>query len=269
MPYRICKGDAVEKEIRRVFREQLERARKELAVWEADPGEAAHQIRKRGKKLRAVLYLLRDTDREAVDAIEDRLKAMADRLEPFRTADVLSGVTGELAVPEEAVDEIRKRPEPEEAFPEGPVAADLVAAERAFDDFWVPDGLRASLKRRFRKTWQRARREWKRAGESPTGEQLHEWRKKTKRLWYLTRLGQGRGDPKLRKLRARTKEIGSILGDHHDLTDLREALQSSSGEISEETARRIRRRQDELADAAFSVGRKAHRKKTKGWLPRW
>jgi len=58
MPYRFKRGQSIDTEVRRIVREQIDRAVGEIDDGDLDRHETVHQVSKRCKKVRAVLRVV-------------------------------------------------------------------------------------------------------------------------------------------------------------------------------------------------------------------
>ena len=128
----------------------------------------------------------------------------------------------------------------------------------------IADGLRRGYRRgrnRFADTRQHA-----------SAENVHEWRKRVKDLWYHLRLVRDANSTKLGKAADRAHELSDLLGDHHDLTVLREDAMGRAGlldgEVLIELARLVERRQEELVEVATPLAGKLYAEKPKELVAR-
>lgn len=241
MAYGIEHGERLDDAVRRVAREQLEGALRELDAASERADASIHGVRKRMKKLRALARLIRPALGDATfqkenacyrDAAAELAGARAaaamlgsfdalvrfgaGRFAPGTFADVrrlLSASHGEEV--ESAVDSGRQA-----------VAAQLRAALARVDD-WSLSGkgwpvIRAGLM----DTYGRARKSFRAARREPSAEHLHEWRKWTKYHFHHLQLLEPTWPAVLGAQRAALKELSELLGDEHDLSDLRAALLS-------------------------------------------
>jgi CHAD domain-containing protein len=249
MPFRMLEGESVPDGIRRVAREQVEAAIEEISNRSLPEPEKIHQIRKRCKKLRAVLRLVRPGLGEFYASENAFFRDAAQLLSPLRdTQSVLDAYDGLL---ERFRGEVTRRDL-------APIRRHLVQRKRRrasevtdlderlervrglFEDArerigaWPIDATGADAWREgFEQTYRQARRGMARAYDSPTVENFHEWRKGVKYHWYHSRL--------LRPLwggavgaRARVADdLGEMLGDHHDLAVLRATLLDEAHEMGD------------------------------------
>jgi len=241
----------------------------------AETGEAVHGARKDMKKLRTVLRLLRaelgpKRYRRADARIRDAGRALAagrDSEVKLVTLDSLAA-DGD-ALPAEAVDAWRKILERDRA-----AAADAPSEARAIGeaislleagleelngwelegDRWKPVG--AGLRR----THRRGRRAMEAARRDRGEADFHEWRKRTKDLWYELRLLAPAWPGPLGAAAEEAHALSEQLGDHHDLAVLREDLRERNLGEAETAALEaaISRRQEELAAAALPLGRRLY-----------
>ena len=70
------------------------------------------------------------------------------------------------------------------------------------------------------RTYRRGRRDLARRGKDPTAENLHEWRKRVKDLWYHCAILERSWKPVMSALADEAHELSDRLGDDHDLAVL-------------------------------------------------
>jgi hypothetical protein len=108
----------------------------------------------------------------------------------------------------------------------------------------------------------RGRRAHRRARGQPTVENLHEWRKRVKELWYAYSLLGESWPPVLDVLADETHALSDRLGDDHDLAVLADW---AAEPLLEEP---IRRRRAELQEAAFAHGARLYADPRKAFVRR-
>jgi CHAD domain-containing protein len=128
------------------------------------------------------------------------------------------------------------------------------------DDSWqlVETGLLSS--------YRRGRRAMKSVCVEPTGENVHEWRKRAKDLWYQLRILRDAWRPVLAGTADQAHQLAELLGEHHDLAVLAEDL--SGRELAgdrEAVTDAIERRQEELIEEAVDVGTRLFAEKPKAF----
>jgi len=213
--YRIERGEALWDGIRRVGSEEIAFAQADLETTDVDA--AVHSIRKRLKRLRALLRLadddrhdraLRDAGRMLAHARDRRVAAdTARRLAEGddgavkRVAEVLAQrASGGPPLARAALDGL--------ALPLRALQADLAA----LDGHGAGDEI---VRRAVRRTWADGRKRFALAYTWPTADHLHEWRKRVKHLWYqatlLTDVAPGAAP-----LEGDLDLLGDTLGIDHD-----------------------------------------------------
>jgi hypothetical protein len=179
-----------------------------------------HEIRKRLKELRAITDLLRSRlphhGREDRIAFRNAARRLAGARDAAAALEAFDGLgTNEFAEIREVLSCRNAHSVDAEA-----IAAVLVAARRRVAA-WPVDGMHDDdVFSAFRRSYRRARNAMAAATEAETPELFHEWRKRTKALWYEARLLSDDSANGLHKLSA-------VLGDHHDLAILDHLLRAS------------------------------------------
>lgn len=273
MSYRFLKNEPVPLAVRRILLEELDAARVELVLAAAD-AEALHEVRKRIKRLRALMRLGRD-------GLEDVLpegivlRDIGRMLAAHREADALVEIlrheaatagSADLRVLEETVrlHQAARAPLPERQ-------ADVVRARRLIGGVRrriaaaeISGFGRKECLRRLRRAYRHARDQWWVTVSVPSDEHVHEWRKRTKILLNQLRLIRpwaGRGLP-----RARTclTEIDSRLGQARDFAHLAGMLRGVP--VAEVPLRyglglraRLEHAVDDHLSRAFALGRRFFR----------
>ena len=204
--YRVRGHEQAAAELRRVANGRadaaLERLRRDART---DVASAIHDTRKDMKKLRSLLRLVRDgLGEQRYRAENDRYRDAARQLSPAREAEVNLAALAALRerFPAEApAAEMLQRAlerEHERVAVEGDTlderveqATDAIAAGAAAIADWPLDGddfdlVAAGIERAYR----RGRRGLRTVRDDPTAENVHDWRKRVKDLWYQLRLLQ-------------------------------------------------------------------------------
>jgi CHAD domain-containing protein len=240
MSYRISVGVAFGEDVRRIAREQIDGAIAESNG--SAPGshtECIHSVRKRCKKLRALLRLVRPCLGDVYTSENKYFRDAAKVLAPLRDTHVLLAAfdavvghfQGELSPGTfEPLRRQLERPEQQVTDLE-PLLADVcgrmeAAGGRLAD--WPLDGAEGPEAWRpgFERTYRQARRALAAAYDAPTPERFHEWRKSVKYHWYHTRLLSPLSDQTVAGRVAAGSTLGELLGLHHDLAVLRTTLVS-------------------------------------------
>lgn len=103
----------------------------------------------------------------------------------------------------------------------------------------------------------------------PSPENVHEWRKRAKDLWYQLRIVGDAWPELLDETADRLHELTELLGGHHDLAVLAEDLRTRADLTDRgafETA--IEKHQEELLDAALDLGRRLYAENPKAFRRR-
>jgi CHAD domain-containing protein len=225
------------KDISRIVRRQLDKALRDLCRLGATADEAVHNVRKRFKRVRAVLRLVRgelgerlyreenETLRDAaaafsevrnarvlVDAVErlrhresDISPAAFDALERFLKARQRD-IHDRLARHVEAMDELRK------AIEHGRTRS---------ADWPLPRDGRRAVRRGLRRTCKAGCEALDDVEKARTSEHLHECRKQAKYLYHQVQLLERVAPPSVIGLAEQLHELEQKLGDDHDLGMLR------------------------------------------------
>jgi CHAD domain-containing protein len=267
MSYRVRLTEPPAHEVRRIAREQLDRAVARLRDPERDRVTAVHDARKAVKKVRALLRLVRpDLPRATFRTENAALRDAGQLLSAARDADVMAATLEALRercagrVPAETFDRARAAlasasSAEEPAGDEGGGAAAAAGALEAIAariETWPLERVRARTLRRGMVTAHAAGRAGRRAArEEPSIEALHEWRKRVKDLWYHQRLLAELWPAVLAAHAAESKTLSELLGDDHDLAVLAAALPA---DLAVELDAPIAERRAELEAAAFALG---------------
>jgi CHAD domain-containing protein len=289
--YRLLAGERPAAGVRRIALGRAERAGERLREAEraADPSECIHAARKDLKKLRAVARLVRHELGEDLYRAENARYRDAGRLlsgprdaeVKLETLEGLCGRSGELgpgidewlaALSDErdrAVEEVRRGAiAAGRASATTPLGRAIAAVEPAPQrigawplrtDSWQLVG--PGVDRAYR----RGRREMSRADADPSGPAMHRWRKRAKDLWYQLRILRDATPGSLSDSLGLADELAEALGDHHDLTLLRDdLLRRELPAIRRPTVvAAIEARQDELAAEAFDLGESLYARRPK------
>lgn len=283
--FRLSAGEAPSEGMRRIALARADSALERLREAElaGDPAACIHGARKDLKKLRAAVRLLRrELGDELYRAENVRYRDAGRQLSATRDAEVKLETLNALCerFPErltsEAVGEWREQLDRarREAVADARHGASIAIARNAIEagrgqivawplhsDSWKLVG--PGVDRSYR----RGRKAMRRAAADRRAESLHEWRKRVKDLWYHLRILEEALPASLAGSVEQADELADTLGDHHDLTVLREDLFGRDLP----TPRRpvlveaIEVRQGELAAAALELGEVLYARKPKAF----
>ena len=228
--------------IRRMAREQMDKALGEIADDSLDNHETVHQVRKRCKKIRALLRLARgdlDSNGKTYRHENACFRDAARNLSHVRDADALletcdkltdtSSVQGKsepLQSARAVLEQRRQAVADDEIVLDEKIAAfalTLRGARKRVDNWPISGGFDALLPG-LKKNYRQGRKALKKAAKKPSSENLHEWRKHVKYHLYHVQVLQPLWSEVLKAWRKETKQLGEILGDDHDLTVFSQTL---------------------------------------------
>lgn len=290
MAYHLYLDESLPEGIRRVAREQIDGALKQLGNKQRPQQQRIQQARKRFKKLRGLLRLVRpaignrvykrenicfrdagrafaevrDADAviETCDAFQaDLIHALgASRFDTLRAALVQrhQQMVGKHSNLDATIAQVRD---------------DLHAAHERVSTWPLTDTDFAMLEAGLQKTYQRGRKAQARAYAEPTAEQFHTWRKRVKYHWYHTRLLEYVWAEVMAGQRHTIKYLSGLLGDDHDLAVLWQTVQQQPALLGHEgDSERLRevidQRQTQLRATAWSMGQRVFAEKPKPFTRR-
>lgn len=276
MPYLIRDKEHVDVEVRRVFGEQVHRARALLADWRANPRDNVHQARQAFKRIRALLRLIRPGARYVYRVENMVFRDLARSLAYARDTEavvealgLLDGrVTGPLA--QESLRMLRhglqQRASRERDCGILDLQGRIESACAALDE--AAARLRAApleslrrkhLRRGAQRTVDACRDGFRRASGSGAPEDLHEWRRDVKYAYHQTRLLDQVIPAWARAAGPVLGTLAEILGHHQDLTILDHLLRTQADELNIDVHLRairnaLRDAREDLAGQALRTG---------------
>jgi CHAD domain-containing protein len=266
--YRLKKSEPVPEGIARIARGRIDHA---IDALKDASEEGVHDARKDMKKLRALLRLVRGEIGEEVFRREaDTFRDAASELSGLRDADVMLATVADLEERYGAeVGPVRQALEAHRIRTTGggrervaQAATGMLTEARGRVDDWSleRDGFEV-FEDGLRRTYRRGRRDWRAAAKEPSTENLHEWRKRVKDLWYQCSILERSWKPVMSALADEAHELSDRLGDDHDL-----AVLSEFGAESLEPL--IATRREELQDEAFTYGARLYADKPGAFVGR-
>lgn len=245
--------------VRDVALQRLDRVIGELSGERSpDVAAAVHEARKDLKRLRSLVRLLRPgLPRKAYRREADALRAVSRGLGARREADALIETVDALRdpaagrVPGTTMDALRDAfaADTSPASSVGPDTAGASAAaadgfdaddltgavaalrqvrERVADGALAVDG-RSALAAGLARSYARAHEAFADTAGEPTADELHEWRKRVKDLWYQQRLLAQAWPAVLKATANEARDASKLLGDDHDLAEFLTALRDPDG----------------------------------------
>lgn len=287
--FRLSRDETIPDGIRRVARGQLEQVHAELAEAPKRKLEAAvHDTRKSLKRLRTTVRLARGALGDEIYRRENvAFRDAGRRLSGVRDASVLVETLDELEeacggeVPRGATAMLRERLDDErrqalESLRDddavlAAVIGDLEEARTRTAAWTFETQDFEALEPGLRRIYRRGRKAMRRAQGDPRDENLHEWRKRVKDLWHAEQIVRSAAPKKLKKLAKRTHTLSDLLGDDHDLAELRLAVEQRPESFDDHVGRLaqmavIDRRRDQLQRQAFGLGEKLYRRRPKRFV---
>ncbi|KAB0681258.1 CHAD domain-containing protein [Aureimonas leprariae] len=230
MSFRIDPTKPLAEEVRRIAADQIGKAVAELETPAIDRHEAIHDVRKRAKKLRALLRLVRSGDESLYKAENARLRDLARRLSGTRdrtalieAADGLAAAVGGEGAPlrplREALAKRRDAALAAEGDQDALVAetvAELQRAAEAIDKLSFAGSDAKIVARGVALNHARARRALKRARGSGDPARFHELRKRAKYQMHHLRLLRDLWPEALKPVHDAAEAVAEDLGRDHD-----------------------------------------------------
>jgi CHAD domain-containing protein len=239
MAFTFDRGRTVQENVRVIASSQLKGALDDIDDPDLGIHETVHEVRKSCKKVRGLLRLTRLGAEELFDRENAALRDAARRISDLRdlTANLETVALLEDrfvdALEEELLAGLRKALEERRVTR----AAELDLADRIEK---VREEIEATLDRSrgweisgkgfgalaggLGKTYRRAVNRMHDAFDEPSSEAWHEWRKRVKYHRYHTDLLQGVWEPVLDARERQLHDLTDLLGDDHDLWELRRVL---------------------------------------------
>jgi CHAD domain-containing protein len=281
--YRFKVEEKPAKGVRKIAIGRIDDALEQLREHPDGKGTAVHEARKDLKKLRSLLRLARGELGKSTYRTENgRYRDAGRLLSDLRDADVklatLAALTerfGDLS----GLDEYRSRLERDHARQGEHRDEALAAVAQSIDrgrervEHWdLPKRSWSPAGEGLERSYRRGREAFKGVLENPSDETAHEWRKRSKDLWYHLRLLRPAWPAVLEPLADEAHELSDLLGDHHDLAvlaaDARAHEDCFADSDREALLGAIEGRQRELLEQAVPLGWRLYAEKPKAFTAR-
>lgn len=280
MSLRLRPGEPASQGVRRVAADQIAKAVEQLTEQPDGEACAVHEARKRFKKARALLRLIKDElPQEDFQRDNSCFRDAGRLLAGARDAFVLAKTARALeqSLPDERsrefLGDFRRRMRSLDTHSESladpaAIAAVLRMLRSAHSriDSWIFrhedfEAIGPGLRRSYR----RGRRRMIEACLRPSPERFHAWRKRCKDLWYQARLMRAFLPHEMSEWPARLHTLSELLGDHHDLMELRRTIEADrmSSEAVRSLNQAIGHRCRRLEIEARAIGEEIYREKPK------
>lgn len=289
MAYRFQRSRSVQKCVRAIACEQIDKAIGEIDAEDMDRHEAVHQVRKRCKKIRGLVRLVRpcfDNYRNENRFFRDAAKKLSGLRDAQSVIDCYDQLLNrfqdqidqdQLASVRTALVERRQQ-----------VADDVSGLRLLLDELrckltqarcrarkWKIHGHGfAAIRGGLVKSYGRGRVAMRNAYREPTVENFHEWRKRVKYHGYHASLLR-RSWPAMLKPQCRvSSQLSELLGDDHDLAVFRQILQDEDSQLGTASDRQVLfglvdRRRLEIQAEAHPIGARLFAEKPKQLAARW
>lgn len=248
MPYRLLDHEPPGPGLRRIAVEQLRIASVRLEECQPDPQEAVHDVRKRLKKVRAVLRLARSEIGEALYARENvRYRDLGRLLAPVRDSHTRlvaarGLLDGHRALRDHAafrdVETLLQAERSEHAarFAGGEVRRRALSALREAEgrpsEWPLDDPSFESLRPGLLRIYRQGRARMEAACAEPSPDRFHDWRKRAKYLGYQLRILEPAWPAVLKSTTEALRDMTALLGEAHDLSELETAVQGLEAPFS-------------------------------------
>lgn len=277
MSFRLQQGRSVAQSMVDIARAQIDAAIADVEDPELDRHQTVHRVRRRCKRLRALLRLVRPGLGRTYKREDACFRDAARSLSYVRDAQSLVESLDRLAERDrhcpdaDLVAELRARL----LARRGQVADGQAGLDQRLDRFLLVmqearqrvgdwrlstdgfDAVAGGLSRNY----QRARKAMAAAGAKPSGKRLHEWRKASKYHAHHLQLLGPLWTPVLEAERAEAAQLADLLGQHHDLVVFESTLRAEPETFGAPATlaallRLAERRRGALAHRAQGLGRR-------------
>jgi CHAD domain-containing protein len=278
--YKLGAGEAVPRGIARIARGRIDHALDELeGRTDSSPEQAVHEARKDMKKLRAVVRLVRGEIGAQVYRRENEcFRDAGQELSGLRDADVMLATLGKLEpeIPQAAAGDLRQALEAHKIRTaagarhqaSAQVVTVLTSARTRVGSWPLYEDSFEAVGDGLERIYRRGRRDFRAARADPTTENLHEWRKRVKDLWYHLTILRAAWPPVMDALADEAHDLSERVGEDHDLAVLlawsEEHAPTSTGAI----VGPVERRRGELQAEAFELGARLYAEKPRAFMRR-
>ncbi len=286
MGYRFNDDETVSDGIKRIAREQLDKAVAHTKPEVKNRDEAIHDARVSFKKVRALLRLARVKNNDDVFARENacyrdagrRLSEVRDATAMIEAFDKLTAhyadqlASGAFAALRKPFIRLRRKQQSDENDAFADVARMLESARSRVNDWPIDDGGFSALCQGLRRIYKEGRTRLAQAQAAPSVETFHEWRKRVKDLWYQVRLLTPTWPAMLKDLSDELERLADYLSDDHDLALLRQRVLHQSPEDRtqlEALVALIDQRRGELEVEATRLGERIYVEKPNAFVRRF
>lgn len=268
MSFTIMVDKAVEKQVQKIVKTQIQKAIVESKHEDIETDKAVHQIRKRCKKLRGLLRMIRPIlkDKKLYDEKNRAFKEIASGLSGARDSKVLGDTYAKI---------VKRYGLDWQKYEEIASSIDAIKSETMSDEeiesmltqtrqelhSHLGDIHRYKIKhtqdildKGVQKGYKKARNLQNEAARSLKSGEFHQWRKWVKYHWYQMQMLQKNSGCLLNARVNRLKLLADVLGEEHDITVFKEYLHKESLAYEEEFVSYLDKEQGYLRKVAFEMG---------------
>jgi hypothetical protein len=242
MAYRFKANAPVEANVHRILNEQLDKAQHQLSdKFVRKPASAIHDARKRLKKGRSVLRLIRrslkkDTYKQEKDALKYVGKQLASARDGEAYQETLNmvlehhaqvinvNVFSDVQVALREYHQAKLHMLMDSDEPMMTVRSSLKDSSIRLRQLSLQASGWDALDQGLERIYYQGKKRFKVAYEEGTDSAFHEWRKRVKDLWYDTRLLRSTWPSVMNAFETEAHQLSKILGDDHDIAELRQFL---------------------------------------------
>lgn len=269
MEFALRRGEPVGRECHRVLLSEIDGARERLKEIEREPDLSVHLLRKHNKRIRSLLRLQKSAiTKRSLIQVNSLVRDSARLFSDVRDAYVMTQVEIQLSIGEvktepDGIGEIRRfladRHREQLANPDLHVFIEQSEAAfskiRSVVDSWNWEGVSLeTVLDGWESNYSRGRQCYETALKSRDPEDCHDWRKQAKYLSFHCHLLSDLEPDDMPEWAARSEELASWLGEHHDMALFRMLMHVRDTPAAEWMSEIARSRQSELEDMAFERG---------------
>jgi CHAD domain-containing protein len=144
----------------------------------------------------------------------------------------------------------------------------LTSARRRIARWPIDDDGFGAVAGGLERIYRRGRRDFRAARAEPTTENLHEWRKRVKDLWYHLSILRDTWRPVMEALADEAHTLSERVGDDHDLAVLLAWAEEHAPDAVEALAEPVERRRQALQAEAFTIGARLYADKPGAFMRR-
>ncbi len=252
MPFRLNKGRALDKDLKRIAREQIDIMLKRIDDESVPLDKKVHGARLRCKRLRALLRLLRPMPGKRFRTEDRRLRRAARRLCHLRDAHVLEQTLSRLTDDRALRREAAGKPDVQTARALQRARRDMRHARDSIKSWEIDDIRMYDICAGHGHTYERAVDAWHACLADPSDERFHRLRRWAKYLYYQTCILRPINPKQLGRQRKRLNVMEELIGDGHDLAVLEHAL-AAAGETDQALIERAAKEKEACYDEALAL----------------